>query len=261
MNTVHPFYEPIVIWPNGHKVIPLYAEAPYFMPEAVAVQPTGDSYIRFMAPVVPETSAKLMQLIDAKLQQKRSRLHILISSPGGSVFHGLSIYNYLKAIPIEVYTYNFGSVDSIGVILFCSGSRRLSVPHARFLMHGVKMNFNGQMALDEKELEEKLKALKIDQFNISKVIADTVGKQADEVEGHMNSRTTLNPQQAQEYGLVHEIKSQIIPPNADLSVIFEPANTPQMQLPFQVQMPRAISIPDVSGYTRSLDLEIGSNTY
>lgn len=75
----------------------------------------------------------------------------------------------------------------------------------------------------------------------------------------MNARTTLNPQQGQEYGLVHEIKSEIIPANADLSVIFEPINAPQVQLPFP--MPRAESSPDVVSYTQSIDLQIGSNNY
>ncbi len=40
-------------------------------------------------------------------------MHLLLSSPGGSVFHGLSVYNFLKGAPFEVYTYNFGSVDII----------------------------------------------------------------------------------------------------------------------------------------------------
>ena len=88
-----------------------------------------EAYIRFMAQVIPQTTNALFQIIDAKLKQKVERLHVMISSPGGSVFHGLSIHNFLKGAPIEVYTYNFASVDSIGVVIFCAGDRRFSVPH------------------------------------------------------------------------------------------------------------------------------------
>lgn len=211
-----------------------------------------------MAPVVPETATKLFQIIDAKMQQGCTKIHLLISSQGGSVFHGLSLYNYLKGIPVEISTYNFGSADSIGVVLFCAGSKRYSVPHARFLMHGVKFNIGNPVSLDEKQLEEHLKSLKIDQFNIAKVIADTIKtKTAEQVEADMNNRTTLNPEEAAAYGLVHDIKSDLIPANADLNVISEPLQQ-QMQ---QIQMPgrRAETEPMINSYTQSIDLLIGTN--
>lgn len=208
-----------------------------------------EAYIRFMAPVDPQTSDKLFKIIDQKIKEKYEKIHLMISSPGGSVFHGLSIYNFLKGAPIEINTYNFGSVDSIGVIIFCAGKNRYSVPHARFLMHGVRMNFGGPTSLDEKQLEENLKSLKIDQQNIAKVIADTTIKSVEDVERDMNNRTTLNPTEAKTYGLVHEIKSELFPPDADLSVIGENVQT-QLQLPFTLPM-----MPQGQSYTKSKDLD------
>lgn len=208
-----------------------------------------EAYIRFMAPVDMNTADKLMKILDQKIKDKYEKIHLMISSPGGSVFHGLSIYNFLKGIPVEINTYNFGSVDSIGVIIFCAGKNRYSVPHARFLMHGVRMNFGGPTSLDEKQLEENLKSLKIDQQNIAKVIADTTMKSVEGVERDMNNRTTLNPIEAKEYGLVHEIKSELLPPNADLSVIGENVQT-QLQLPFSVPL-----MPQGQSYTKSKDLD------
>ena len=63
----------------------------------------------------------MTKIVDKKLHDKYDQLNLLLSSPGGSVFHGLSVYNFLKGAPIEVYTYNFGSVDSIGVVIYCAG--------------------------------------------------------------------------------------------------------------------------------------------
>ena len=68
-----------------------------------------ETYIRFMAPVHPLSTASLFQILDNKLKEKYERIHLMISSPGGSVFHGISIYNFLRGAPFEVYTYNFGS--------------------------------------------------------------------------------------------------------------------------------------------------------
>jgi ATP-dependent Clp protease, protease subunit len=180
-----------------------------------------EAYIRFMAPVNSKTTQAVFHIIDKKLKEKVERLHLMISSPGGSVFHGLSLHNFLRGAPIEVHTYNFGMVDSIGVVIFCAGSRRISVPHARFLIHGVQANFSGNQSLDEKDLEERLKGLQIDYKNIARVIADTTQKPCDKIIADMNNRTTLNPQEAKDYGLVHDITAALFPADADLSVVGE----------------------------------------
>ena len=63
--------------------------------------------------------------------------------------------------------------------------------------------------MEEKQLEERLKGLRIDIENIAKVIAANTGKITEEVTNAMLERTTLNPEEAQSWGLVHEIKSQL----------------------------------------------------
>lgn len=165
--------------------------------------------IKFFAPVIDATVNALMNAIDQKMKQGIRDFTILISSPGGSVVHGLSTYNYLKGLPANIITHNFGSVDSIGIVLYCAGAKRLSVPQARFLLHGVSTQFTSNQSLEEKQLEEKLKGLKIDIENIAKVIAANTGKSVEFVTNAMIERTTLNPEEAKSWGLVNEIKSQL----------------------------------------------------
>jgi ATP-dependent Clp protease, protease subunit len=165
--------------------------------------------IKFFAPVIDVTVNALMDAIDQKMKQGVKDFIILISSPGGSVIHGLSTYNYLKGLPVNIITHNFGSVDSIGIVLYCAGTRRLSVPQARFLLHGVSTQFTGNQNLEEKQLEERLKGLRIDSENIAKVISVNTGKNMQEVINAMLERITLNPEEAKSWGLVNEIKSQL----------------------------------------------------
>jgi len=196
-----------------------------------------DGWIRFMAPVVQQTADSLLHAIDQKLAKSIDRLHVMISSPGGSVFHGLSIHNMLKASPIPVTTYNFGSVDSIGVVIFCAGTIRVCVPHARFLVHGVSMGLQGNTTFDEQELEEKLKLLRSDYGNIARVISDATGKPERDVVKKMNDRTTLTPEDALKYGLVTEIKSQLFPEGSDMTIIYENGSVQELTL-----APRQLSI-------------------
>jgi len=186
--------------------------------------------IRFFAPVIDVTVNALMNAVDQKMKQGIKEFIILISSPGGSVIHGMSAYNYLKGLPASITTHNFGSVDSIGIVLYCAGSKRLSVPQARFLFHGVNVQFQGQQNLDEKLLEERLKGLRIDMENIAKVIAANTGKSARDATDAMFERITLNPEEARSWGLVHEIQSELFEAGSEVIAIqFQQQPQPQPQ--------------------------------
>jgi ATP-dependent Clp protease protease subunit len=189
--------------------------------------------VRFFAPVIDATVNALMSAVDQKMKQGTQDFTILISSPGGSVIHGLSAYNYLKGLPVSITTHNFGSVDSIGIVLYCAGSRRLSVPQARFLFHGVNVQFRGEQNLDEKLLEERLKGLRIDVENIAKVIAANTGKSTKDITDAMIERTTLNPEEAQSWGLVHAIKSELFEAGSEVIAI----QAQQRPVPQQLQKP------------------------
>src|SRR3990167_8092237 len=93
--------------------------------------------IRFMANVDYQSVKALIDKVTEELNKGNSDFRILISSPGGYVDPGLSAFNFLRGIPAEVETVNFGSVDSIAAVLFCAGTQRISVPNARFIIHDV----------------------------------------------------------------------------------------------------------------------------
>lgn len=193
--------------------------------------------IKFFAPVVEQTANALMNVVDKAVNEGVKELTLLLSTPGGSVFHGISIYNYLKGLPLDkITTHNFGSVDSIGVVIYCAGSERFSSPQARFLIHGVTANFQAPTSLEEPQLEERLKGIKIDIENIAKVIAENSGKQVSDVTNAMLERITLNPSQAKEWGLVSDIKTEVFDRGVKIVSITSQGNTPQ------VANPRATSL-------------------
>lgn len=172
--------------------------------------------LKFFKAVEEASINALMGVVEQKLREGVERFVLLISTPGGTVYHGLAAYNFLRGIPAEVETPNFGSVDSIGVVLYCAGKTRYSVPHARFLLHAVQSTFGQPVSLEEKQLEERLKSLQIDARNIARVVAATTGKSEEEVTRAMLNRTTLDPEEARNWGLVLDIKSNLFPRGAGL---------------------------------------------
>jgi ATP-dependent Clp protease, protease subunit len=178
-----------------------------------------DTVIKFFAPVNEATIQKLMAAVDAKVAAGVERLTLLISTSGGSVFYGMSAYNYLKGLPLQIATHNFGSVDSIGVPLYCSGAIRRCVPQARFLLHPVTMNFTAGVAFEEAQMLEKLNSMRVDMENCAKIVAAHTNRTVRQVTAAMRSRTTLDPQDAHEWGLVHEIRQELFAAGSDVTPI------------------------------------------
>ena len=173
-------------------------------------------YIRYFGPIDDERVKKLMATLEQKLKEGVERFVILISSPGGQVSPGVSAYNFLKGIPTEVVAHNFGSIDSMAICLFCAGSKRLCVPHARFLIHGIGLNVSAGARFDEKSMGEHITRLKNERETICRIIADNTGKKLEDVEQDMFNGITLTAEQAKDYGLVHEIKSELFEKGAEV---------------------------------------------
>lgn len=171
------------------------------------------TYIKFFAGVNDKTINKLMQIVEEKLKEKTDEFVILISSRGGNVSSGVSGYNFLKGIPAEVVTHNFGDTYSIAIVLFCAGTKRYCVPHARFLLHGVGITLSSPTRLNEHSLDEHIKGLKLDRQTITSIIADaTEGiKKIKDVDEDILKNTVLNAEESIKYGLAHEIKADLFP--------------------------------------------------
>lgn len=174
------------------------------------------AYIKFFSGVNANSANQLMNLIDQEFNRGVRRFKLLISTSGGFIFHGLSLYNFLAGLPAEVETHNFGSVDSIGVPIYCAGRKRLCVPDARFLLHPVAWNTTGPVSWELEKFQENMNSLKVDSRNIATSVARATGKSEDEVIKAISDRTTLGPADAKAFGLVHEIKTELFPANAKI---------------------------------------------
>ena len=99
-------------------------------------------------------------------------------------------------------------------MIYAAGDRRLSVPHGQFVLHGPSANFPANASLSETQLEERLSNLKNDIDNIAGVLAGATGKDEATIHQDMRQGLTLNPEQAVDYGLVHEIREELYPAGA-----------------------------------------------
>lgn len=75
-------------------------------------------YVAFSAEINPTTTESLIATAANCVNQGFQRFYLLLSTPGGSVMHGINLYNVLRSLPFELVIHNVGNVDSIGNAIF-----------------------------------------------------------------------------------------------------------------------------------------------
>ena len=69
------------------------------------------------------------------LTNNLKKLKFFISSVGGDVDSAIRLYDFLKALPIEIEMIGFMQVDSAANIIYLSGKKRIAIKNCRFLLH------------------------------------------------------------------------------------------------------------------------------
>jgi ATP-dependent Clp protease, protease subunit len=165
--------------------------------------------IRFLAEINQQSANALMSVVEKLIREGKEDILLLISSPGGSVFHGLSLHNFLKRAPINIETCNFGSIDSIACVVYCAGTKKYCLPNSRFLLHSISFNVRAESRFEEKKLREIVGSLEMDRKNISEIIAENSKKTQEEVEEIMLEGLTYDSKEAKSFGLVDKIVEEL----------------------------------------------------
>lgn len=180
---------------------------------ATATLKTG--YLSFSAEVNPTTTEGLLRACTDLVQNGFQVVHLLLSSPGGSVMHGVNLYNVLRAMPFTLITHNVGAVNSIGNVVFLAGKERYACTNSTFMFHGVGFDAQAGMRVEEKFLRERLDGIQADQAQIASIIQQraTFPDPAEIKELFLEARTK-DPTYAKAKGIIHDIRDIQIPPGA-----------------------------------------------
>lgn len=114
--------------------------------------------IHFSGPINPITVNNLRSALLPAIRQNATEIKLYFSSEGGDLNSGLALYHFLRAYPIPLTIVNFGSVESIAVLIFLAADKRLVVEHGRFLIHSFNANFQFQ-SVDHGRLSERTRSI------------------------------------------------------------------------------------------------------
>ncbi|MEY2499395.1 MAG: ATP-dependent Clp protease, protease subunit [Verrucomicrobiota bacterium] len=182
--------------------------------------PTGIFYVNYFDVITDGKVRALMALcseILAKVKPTPTTLYFAISSPGGSVAAGITLYNFLRALPVKIIMHNTGSIDSIATVIFLAAAERYACSHSRFLFHGVA---TGEMPpgtrLNRFQTREFLSGLEQDEGRIKELIVERSIITESEMVQLFQQGETKNPAFALEKGIIHDVRDLTLPMGAQI---------------------------------------------
>lgn len=177
----------------------------------------ADLQVHLAGAINPSSVIQLIQIVGDRVGKGARSILLAISSPGGQIYWGVTAYNFLRGLGVEVITHNVGQVDSIAAVIYCAGDRRLCVPTGRFLIHGVAAQFAGtDVSITEKDLRSRLAGLEQNRDTIATILSARTGKPLGDVKGDMLGEKIMNAADAQTYGFVTEVSERVFDPTQEI---------------------------------------------
>lgn len=178
-------------------------------------------YISFNAPIVPVSVQALMGTLAKSVQDGYSEINVLLSTPGGEVNQGITLYNFIKALPVTVNMFNIGNVNSIGNVVYQAGTKRTTCEFSSFMFHGVGFDIKNER-FELSHFQDKMKSLQNDQSLILEIMVRHTKMSVADIEDLFRKMAFINAQESLQHGISDEV--------ANVSV---PSGTPIEQLIFQ----------------------------
>lgn len=161
--------------------------------------------IIFMGTEVNDTVANLLiaQMLFLESSDPEKPIHFYINSPGGSVYAGLGIYDVMKFVKCEVYTYCIGMAASMGAFLLSAGTKgkRFALPNARIMIHQPLGGARGQATDIEIQAKEILHLKK----RLNEMLSEHTGKPYDQVAKDTDRDNYMSAEEAMKYGIVDKV--------------------------------------------------------
>lgn len=187
---------------------------------ATPISPTV--YVAFSAEINVSTTESLIATLANLSNQGVQHVYLLLSTPGGAVMSGMTLYNVLRAMPFDLTIHNVGNVDSIGNAVFLAGKHRYATPQATFMFHGVAFPGAQGQAFDEKLLRERLDGVLSDQRRIGEVIEQHTRLSGEQIANLFREAQTKDAAYAVGCGIIDEIRDVQIPPGSTvLGLVFQ----------------------------------------
>ena len=128
----------------------------YAVEKIVHINQEDDAWIRNVYGAMEASGAKFNPTAI-----EMPHIQVLLSTYGGSVYDGLSLYDAIKNSKTEVDITCFGKIMSMGIIVLLAAKTRKAYRNTRFMIHEMSSCVFGKLADMEETLDESKQLNKI----------------------------------------------------------------------------------------------------
>jgi ATP-dependent Clp protease, protease subunit len=161
--------------------------------------------IIFLGQPIDDTISNLVvaQLLFLEAEDPEKDIFVYINSPGGSVTAGMAIYDTMQHIGPDVSTICVGLAASMGAFLLAGGTsgKRLSLPHARIMIHQPLGGAQGQAT----DIEIQAKEILYHKSRINELLSFHTGQPIDRIVQDTERDFFMSAAEAETYGLIDRV--------------------------------------------------------
>ena len=159
--------------------------------------------IVFLTGVVGEDMANhlVAQLLLLESQNESAPIVMYINSPGGSVTHGMAIYDTMQYINSPIHTVVIGQAASMASLLACAGDHRSITKNSRHMIHQPLGGASGQATDVLIHANELLRWKEV----LTGIYEKHTGQPLEKLQADMERDNYMTAEQAMEYKLVDTI--------------------------------------------------------
>jgi ATP-dependent Clp endopeptidase proteolytic subunit ClpP len=137
-------------------------------------------------------------------------IKILLNNPGGDEYHGIAIYDAIKACKNHVEILVMGHAMSMGSIILQAGDTRVMSPNARLMIHYGTWGFDGHAKSAAKWAEEGKELDRwMEEVYLTRIKEKNPTFSRARLQGMLNFDTFMGAAKAVELGLADSIKEPV----------------------------------------------------
>ncbi|MEO6761000.1 MAG: ATP-dependent Clp protease proteolytic subunit [Candidatus Saccharimonadales bacterium] len=150
------------------------------------------------------------QLLFLQSQDAKKDIYLYINSPGGSVYDALAIYDTMQYVTNDIQTVGIGMQASAAAFLLSSGTKgkRFLLPNSTVMIHQPSSGTRGKVTDQEIDLKESLRVKQL----LEGMMASNTGQKLAKIHEDMERDRWMTADEAQKYGLVDKVISDITVP-------------------------------------------------
>ena len=160
--------------------------------------------------VTDETAAKKIEkLLYLDMLDSSKEITFYMSTPGGSISAGMSIYDTMKLIKSPIKVVVTGIAMSMGSILLSAApkGKRFLFPSARVMIH--QPLIMGEMSGSAVDMHIQAQELERMRQELNKILAEASGQPIEKISADTDRDFFMTAQEAIDYGLADEIVTSI----------------------------------------------------